>query len=236
VSVWHGTTVDRACEIRLGGFRILDVASELAVVAAHYDVPVDGLREALATHHRFAAVQRERPNLVWLATSVEAAEHWAARAPELHWEALWAVWWTVRDSDDPTPWRSPKAAGWHAQQLFASAPAVVMLDIPGDRLLGPNGEALGPGDVSELITLGAPELSFRPPAESHWLKEVRKVRRPVEFTAVAGLLRMTLDELANAVVVGEIPPPHPGRPGMDQVWFQDDLPTFVPRELLETPL
>lgn len=160
------------------------------------------------------------------------AERWAARAPELRWEALWAVWWAARDPDDAAPWKTPRAAAWHAQQFFGSDPSVIELEIPAAHVSGGHGEALSPEGVQEEVQLGVPELTIRPPGEPDWIKSVRRTRRPVAFTAVAGLLRVSTDNLADLVNDGHVPEPRPGRLGTDATWFEDELPLSCRRNCL----
>ncbi|WP_306356164.1 MULTISPECIES: hypothetical protein [unclassified Nocardia] len=201
-------------------------------IADRYDVTTDALRKALADHGRFAAVQEVRADLVWFATSDDAAKRWASRAPELRWEALWAVWWVTRDPHDPAPWRSPTAAAWHARQFFGSPPAVMEMEIPIRHVLGRTGEPLDLAAL-DMIRTEAEEVSIRPPGELSWIKGVQAVRRPVEFTAVAGLLDISTDDLGQAVRAGRVPEPRPPlRPIGDWTWFEDELAGFIPQELL----
>jgi hypothetical protein len=205
----------------------------LTAVADRCDVAVDDLWKALRDHGRFVAIQEVRSALTWVATDRVAAERWAARAPEAQWEAFWAVWWLTRDRNDMTPWRTPSAAGWHAQQLFEQKPAVIEMEVPVRRVLDGKGETLTAGHVRDRVRVAVPELSIKPPGETEWIVEIHPTRRPVEFTAVAGLLRMSTNELADAVKAGRVPEPHPPAvPGTDWTWFEDELSTVVPGDLL----
>lgn len=234
VTLWHGTTLDRARCIQNEGFRPLDLSSELQSIADRYDVTADALRKTLADHGRFAAMQQKRTDLVWLATSGGAAEQWASRAPEIRWEALWAVWWVTREPDNLTPWASPKAAAWHARQYFDSLPAVVEMEVPVRHVLKKTGEPLDPTVVRDLIRINAAELAIRPIGEISWIKGVRASRRTIDFTAVAGLLEISTDDLAKEVDAGRVPEPRPPLLGIgDWIWFEDELLDFIPQELLE---
>ncbi|WP_280361457.1 hypothetical protein [Nocardia wallacei] len=234
VTLWHGTTLDRAQCIQDDGFRPLDLLSELQTIADRYDVTTDALQKTLADHGRFAAIQHVRADLVWLATSSDAAERWASRAPEIRWEALWAVWWITNDPDDLTPWRSPAAAAWHVRQLFGSQPVVMEIEVPVQHVLESTGNALSPAEVQTRIRINSPELSIRPPGEISWIKQVQPTRRPIDFTAVAGLLGISVDDLEDEVRAGGIPEPQPPvMPLGDWIWFEDELADFVPQEFLE---
>lgn len=236
VTLWHGTTSDRAENIARSGFQPINLASELREVAERYGVTVGVLTQALADHSRFAVIQHVRSELTWLAVSIDNAMRWAARAPEARWEALWGVWWVTRDTDDPTPWRTPQAAAWHAQQFFGVTPAVIELGVPVSCVLDGHGQAVTPETVRDETQLDAAELSIWPPGDARWVKHIQRTRRPVEFTAVAGLLGVSLETLSNLVEEEQLPEPRPNRPGMDWIWFEDELHSFVPHELLERPI
>jgi hypothetical protein len=131
---------------------------------------------------------------------------------------------------------TPRAAGWHAQQYLGTAPAVVEVDVPAGEVLDERGESVPQEWLSELVRLGAPELSIKPVGDVRWIGGIETIRRTVDFRAVAGLLRIPLQELEHAVDAVRISRPRPGRPGESWTWFEDELPSFVPRELLETPI
>jgi hypothetical protein len=128
----------------------------------------------------------------------------------------------TRESDDPQPWRTTAAAG-HAQQFFQVSPAVIELTVPVSLVLDRDGRTLTTQEVSALIALQAPELSITPPGDLRWIKEIHPTRRRVELTAVAGILRISNEDLVAAIKAGRVPEPRPAGPGEDWTWFEDEL-------------
>jgi hypothetical protein len=92
VTLWHGTTKSAAERIVDQGFDPVDTVAIVGAVARDHGLAETDLLMTLKAVGRFVTVQDRRDDAVWFATSRANANKWAQRAPEVRWEALWAVW------------------------------------------------------------------------------------------------------------------------------------------------
>lgn len=232
VTLWHGTTVSAAERITTDAFCTLDVAEVIDATAEEFGVGSAEVLDTLRRMRRFAVIQDERNRSAWFAVTPEKAARWAQRAPEARWEALWAIW-VIRSGTDPTsaiPWTDTLAAGWHERQLWPDPPAVVEVRVPADRLQDEHQRVIG--DLDSFVRLyseGAwPEVSVSHPLPSDWVVGYQTFDRTVEFTAAAGILGMTIEELSNAVRTNVIAMPRPSaQPFDDWYWTLDEFTPYV---------
>jgi hypothetical protein len=231
LTVWHGTTRSAAERIARVGFARMETTRMMEDVAREHGVSATGLREVLQEAGRFVLIQVGRDNAAWFASSKEDAASWAHRAPEARWEALWGVWWLTHGGMEanPRPWTDPKAAGWHESQFFSDPPAVVEVRVPVDRLQDRYQEPLSPEEAQQHIEFGVEELSVAAPAPAEWVVGYEVIPRRVSFTAAAGLLGLTTEELTRRVNEGEILGlRRPDRPLDDWYWHLDEFAALAP--------
>ncbi len=200
-------------------------------VACEHAVSVTELLEVLRAAGRFVVIQDGRDNAAWFAASKDRAAAWAQRAPEVRWEALWGVWWLTHGGMEanPVPWTDPVAAGWHESQFFADPPAVIQVRVPADRLQDRSQQPLSPERAHRFLEVGAAELSVAAPAPAGWVVGYEVLPRKVSFTAAAGLLGLTSEDLTRRVNEGEISGlRRPERPLGDWYWHLDEFAAFAP--------
>ena len=231
VTLWHGTTKSAAERIVDQGFDPVDTAAIVGAVARDHGLAETDLLMTLKAAGRFVAVQDRRDDAVWFATSRANANKWAQRAPEVRWEALWAVWWLNHGGFEllPYPWLDLEASGWHAHQFFTDPPAIIEVKVPINRVQDKYQEPLSP-DVLADIEIDAPELSVSHPIPAEWIVGYEILPREIEFTAAAGILGLEIAELGRRVDSGDIIPCR--RPqeeyGSDWYWHLDEFMTLLP--------
>lgn len=223
VTLWHGTTASAAERLVADGFKAVDAREIVATTAAEFGADCTQVLDTLCLMHRFVVGQDERNRSAWFAATPNKAARWAQRAPEARWEALWAVR-VIRCGSDPrsaTPWNDTSSAGWHARQLWSDPPAVVEVRVPADRLQGADQQVIG--DLESFVQLAPeglwPEVSVSHPLPRDWVVGFETIDRTVDFTAAAGILGMTTEELTSAVHANEIARPRrPSEPLDDWYW------------------
>lgn len=90
---FHGTTLEAADQIRVGGWQARDLPGMVGELATKHEVPVPDVIDDLRRYNRFMLMEKDRGQVASLAPDYEsAAGSWAQRAPEVEWDALWAIW------------------------------------------------------------------------------------------------------------------------------------------------
>lgn len=225
VTLWHGTTREAAERIAAEGSGPLALAAIVADVASEFDVDPAEVIRALEDHHRIA-VTDGRSDRTWFAASRDAAAGWAQRAPEARWEALWGVWWVLNDPDEWAPWAIPDVMAWHVRQLVTTQPAIVVVRVDPRDVCEVQGKPDAAEHLKLLIEIGAPELSINRKLVPGDVVDIEVIPRRVPFSAAAGLLGVTIEELTRAVDAGALPRPRPAGLLEDWYWHLDDLPVL----------
>ncbi|HEX3426793.1 MAG TPA: hypothetical protein VHT30_11715 [Acidimicrobiales bacterium] len=220
VNLWHGTTVAAAQGIEREGFRAVDTQDIVATVAYEHGVDPSTLLQQLTDMGRFVVGQQRRDDSAWFAASEEKAMRWAQRSPEARWEALWAVWCLKHRAMEP--WADPRASAWHLMQMMEASPAVVLVRVPVDRLLDRYHQPVGRDDL-QFVLEGiaedqAPETNVAYPIPPEWIVNWKIVDRSVPFTAAAGLLGISRQELSRRVDTEELPRCRAGAALQDFFW------------------
>lgn len=209
----------------------MDTAAIVDAIAGDHGLAGADLLVMLRAASRFAVIQDSRDGAVWFATSHANANKWAHRAPEVRWEALWAVWWLNHGGYEvmPYPWLDLDASGWHARQFFADPPAIIEVKVPIDRVQNGYQKPL-PLDAIADGKIDVPELSVAHTIPAEWVVGYEILPREVEFTAAAGILGLEIAELTRRVNSGQIipcRPPH-DKYGSDWYWHLDEFLALLP--------
>jgi hypothetical protein len=231
VTLWHGTTKSAAERIVDQGFVPVGTAAIVGAIARDHGLAGADLLTTLRTAGRFVAIQDRRDDAVWFATSRAKANRWAQRAPEVRWEALWAVWWLNHGGYEliPCPWLDLDASGWHARQFFADPPAIIEVKVPINRVQDRYQKPLLSDALADVMKY-FPELSVAHTIPVEWIVSYEIMPREVEFTAAAGILGLEISELTHRVNSGEIIPCRPpnAKYGSDSYWYLDEFLTLLP--------
>ena len=234
ITLWHGTTASAAADIAPRGFDPSDPRDLFASTVRRFDVDAQEVWSWLQRFGRYLATQDDRGGAVWFVGRREAAWHWATRAPEAEWKALWAVWCVLEGrTEESRPWALPEAAAWHLLQTLSDEPAIVSVQVASEALPRPRrraGPRQGAGsiDYAALVAEGrVPEVRLALPDPRIDVTGWEVVSRQVSFTAAAGLLGTSVEGLDTRVRAGELPPPRHGLPNRQPAWTVDELHPYV---------
>ena len=137
--LFHGTSSSRAAMIQQYGFQNPDLDSELAKLASQYDVSHASLQTQLSKLARFVTSRQEQK--VYFSSHFLHAASYATRAPEVHWEALWAIY-VLRNPELGFNWnQSAEGHAWVLSQMQTDPPVVLHVDIP-EEILGEDAERI----------------------------------------------------------------------------------------------
>ena len=165
VVLHHGTIMQAASSIIREGWKPMDEMDAVAEVATAHDLSPAGVTQHLQKKSE-SGFHVGRARTVSFAPSRADAEHgWAQRAPEVEFEALWAVYQMKHPTlDDPLCLVSDIAGqAWVWDQMRTDQPAVVsyktcyteMIDL-GARVPGFRAKPLPPMELLDL----APEIVY----------------------------------------------------------------------------
>ena len=135
--LYHGTSSSRAAMIQQYGFQNPDLDSELARLASQYNVSHTSLQRQLSNLGRFVTSRQEQK--IYFSSHFLHAASYATRAPEFHWEALWAIY-VLRNPELASNWnQSEEGHAWVLSQMQTDPPVVLHVDIP-EEMLGEEAE------------------------------------------------------------------------------------------------
>ena len=135
--LFHGTSSSRAAMIQQYGFQNPDLDSELARLASQYNVSHTSLQRQLSNLGRFVTSRQEQK--IYFSSHFLHAASYATRAPEFHWEALWAIY-VLRNPELASNWnQSEEGHAWVLSQMQTDPPVVLHVDIP-EEMLGEEAE------------------------------------------------------------------------------------------------
>ncbi len=119
------------------GFQNPDLDSELAKLASQYNVSHTSLQMQLSNLGRFVTSRQEQK--VYFSSHFLHAASYATRAPEFHWEALWAIY-VLQNPELASNWnQSEEGHAWVLSQMQTDPPVVLHVDIP-EEMLGEEAE------------------------------------------------------------------------------------------------
>ena len=131
--LFHGTTHGRAERMLKTGLRPPAPMEEVARVANQFDLDAGVVAADLDLMKRFSA-WRHDDRALYTTTSFEKARSYASRAPEVEWEALWAVY-RIAHPELGFAWnQSNEGHLWVLNQQSYDVPVVLELVVPGSTV------------------------------------------------------------------------------------------------------
>lgn len=224
--LFHGTTLDAAEQIRAEGWRVRDLAGMVGELATRHEVPVADLIADLHRYNRFMLIEKDRGQVASFTPDIEtAAGSWAQRAPEVEWDALWAIW-RIKHSGETEMYHwnlDVPGHAWVLEQMAHQKLAVVEVALTVDELfeLGARVGGFARGQLTpELLPLlpGLPEVSlplpFRPSSEVI----IHQLQRRVGWDVYAHWLGLTREEFIAHENAGRFGPAGEGKFAMSPWW------------------
>jgi hypothetical protein len=236
--LFHGTTLSAAKQILDEGWRALDVSAVVHQVALSHDVDPAEVNQDLASYERFVTGPERGEYASFARDALKAEHHWAQRAPEVVWEALWSIWRIRNGVRAPEPWNTLVAGhAWVWEECKHERLAIVcygttFADLARRRAVECGLDPKSRRSVSKPLVSardleGAPEvaipLPFKPPPNRLTIKEVERHVPWDVFALELGLSEAQFQHLANAGKFG--PPasdalgPAAYRPGLSPPWW-----------------
>lgn len=210
--VFHGTRRSLAQSICDTGFAPIDVATQIATVAATQRVSVDELDAHLDAASRFTHLDL-RPDSVFVCADRGRAARWASRAPEATWEALWSVYRMRHPELGDFYAQSMEGRLWVLAHQLDDPPAVVRATAPLGALQMSSGMSasqmwttlgISPQKFYEFFTT-VPELRALPgQVTAHDFEVVPQPVEPDLASFLAGLDEDTFRRQARAGSWGEL--------------------------------
>jgi hypothetical protein len=204
VSLFHGTTLEAAVQIRNEGWRARDLTGRIGELARRHDVSVADVVHDLRRYNRFMVIEKDRGEVASFTPDYEAAAgRWAQRAPEVEWDALWAIWRIKYSGEqDMYHWNLDVAGhAWVLEQMAHRNLAVVeiALTIEGMLELGARVGGFAHGPLTpELVPLlpGLPEVSLPLPFQPSTEPIIHLLERRVGWDIFAHWLGLTNEQFA----------------------------------------
>jgi hypothetical protein len=229
ITLFHGTTLSAAERILDEGWTVQPPQAVVAEVAAAHGLDPLAVTDHLTERGRFAAGETRGSWASFSLDEVITVHGWAQRAPEVRWEALWAVWRLghpevpfeveVLSQEGVTKevdYLPRPGEAWVFQQMRADRLALITLSISYDKLIQlgamtegfehkplPPRRALGPRTPVVLPGVAIP-APFRP---SRSRLELLEIDRDVPWTLFAELLGIEDDQFQLRDRRGEFGPP-----------------------------
>lgn len=226
IRLFHGTTLEAAEQIRTAGWQARDLLGTVEELAARHEVEVDAVIDDLRRYNRFMFVEADRGRVASFAPNYEtAAGSWAQRAPEVEWDALWAIWRIKYSGEtDLYHWNlDVPGQAWVAEQMAPHHElAVVEVALSIDNLLdldataGRERNPITP-EILEILSF-LPEvavpLPFRPEVEVR----IHHVERRVDWDVFAYWLGLTREEFIARDRAGAFGPSGEDHDGQPRWW------------------
>ena len=92
LTLYHGTTLAAARQILKTGWTVQPPEEHVLSVAREYGKESSALMQNLSERHRSATTPTRGSWASFALNEAVAERSWAQRAPEVRWEALWAIW------------------------------------------------------------------------------------------------------------------------------------------------
>lgn len=202
LSLFHGTTLHAAEQIRAEGWQARDLTGIVGELATQHGVPEVDVFDDLRRYNRFVLIEESRGQVASFAPTYDkAAGSWAQRAPEAEWEALWAIWRIKYSGETELYHWNQDVPGnaWVLGQMAAQKLAVVEVRLTVDEAIelgalvgGFRHAPLTPEHVPILRHL--PEVAFPLPFQPEFEVVVHQVERRVRWDVFAYWLGMTQEE------------------------------------------
>lgn len=202
LSLFHGTTLDAAEQIRAGGWQVRDLTAMVGQLATRHGVAVADVIDDLRRYGRFMVTERDRGQVASFTCDPEtAAGSWAQRAPEVEWDALWAIW-RIKHSGQTAMYhwnQDVPGRAWVLEQMAHQELALVEVRITLEELYErgamAGGFARGPltPELASLIPR-LPEVSLPLPFRPSTQITIHQVERRVGWDVFAHWLGVTRDD------------------------------------------
>ena len=226
LSLYHGTTLAAAEQIRAEGWQTRDLTAMVGELAAQHEVAISDVIDDLRRYNRFMLIESDRGRVASFSPDLETAlGSWAQRAPEVEWDALWAIW-RIKHSNETEMYHwnlDVPGHAWVFEQMAHHKTAVVEVTVTVDDLFGlgaqVGGFARGPL-TPELLQLlpGIPEVSIPLPFEPSAEVVVHQVERRVGWDVFAHWLGLTREEFIEHDEAGKFGPSGEGAFAMNPWW------------------
>ena len=138
------------------------------------------------------------------------------------------MWWTKNALEESAPWSLPDAAAWHFGQFLDQEPVAVGLRVQLDSICDRSGSPVPSERVHFFLSDMTPELSVTGSVPADAVAEVRSCPRRIGFSALAGLLHLTREELNARVRDQSIVRFQTPEPMQEPFWYYDHVAEMLP--------
>jgi hypothetical protein len=244
LSLFHGTTLDAAEQIRVEGWRARDLTGMVGGLATKHEIPVADVIDDLRRYNRFMLIEKDRGQGASFTADYEtAAGSWAQRAPEVEWDALWAIW-RIKYSGETEMYHwnmDVPGHAWVLEQMAHQKPAVVEVALTVDELFKLDAMVGGfaRGRLTpELVPLlpDLPEVSLPLPFHPSTEVTIHQLERRVGWDVFAHWLGLTREEFIAHDDASRFGPAGEGEFAMRPWWSLSAVDAILERVDAGTPV
>jgi hypothetical protein len=235
--LFHGTTLQAAQQIRAEGWGARDLTGMVGELATRHEVPVADVIDDLRRYNRFMLIEKNRGQVASLTLDYEtAAGSWAQRAPEVEWDALWAIW-RIKHSGKTEMYHwnlDVPGHAWVLEQMAHQKLAVVEVALTVDELfeLGARVGGFAHGPLTpELVPLlpGLSEVTLPLPFQPSIEVILHQLERRVGWDVFAHWLGLTSEEFIAHDDAGRFGPAGKGEFAVRPWWPLSAVDTVLER-------